>query len=395
MAEIALDRATRRFPDGTLGVDDLSLQIIDGEFMVLVGPSGSGKSTALRMIAGLEEISSGTISIGDKVVNDLPPRDRDIAMVFQNYALYPHMTVYDNMAFGLSLRGVPKQEIQTRVEQAADLLDIKEYLHRKPRQLSGGQRQRVAMGRAIVREPTAFLMDEPLSNLDAKLRVQMRTEIERLHRRLATTTVYVTHDQVEAVTMADRVAVLRSGRLQQVDTPQRLYDHPVNVFVAGFIGSPAMNIVVATLQAEDGRVAVRFAGHELMIPRRAVLEDYVGGEVILGIRPEDFEDPDLVVGTSLVGLVEVQITLVETLGAETVAYFEVEAPRVQIQDTLDLEADKVRAGVPTQLPAKEGHSIFTARLNPKTRIGEGQKTKLAVDLERLYFFHPETAVNLL
>jgi multiple sugar transport system ATP-binding protein len=395
MAQIVLDHATRRFPDGTLGVDDLSLEIVDGEFMVLVGPSGSGKSTALRMIAGLEEITEGIIRIGENVVNDLPPRDRDIAMVFQNYALYPHMTVYDNMAFGLSLRGVPKQDIQTRVEQAADLLDIRDYLHRKPRQLSGGQRQRVAMGRAIVREPTAFLMDEPLSNLDAKLRVQMRTEIERLHRRLRTTTVYVTHDQVEAVTMADRVAVLRSGRLQQVDTPQRLYDHPVNVFVGGFIGSPAMNMVVATLQAENGQVAVRFAGHELMIPSMAALNGCLGGEVILGIRPEDFEDPELVVGTGSVGLVEVDVTLVETLGAETVAYFDVEAPKVRIQDTLDLEADKVKAGVPTQLPTKEGHSVFTARLNPKTRIGEGQKTKLAVDLERLYFFHPETAVNLL
>jgi multiple sugar transport system ATP-binding protein len=395
MAQIVLDHATRRFPDGTLGVDDLSLEIVDGEFMVLVGPSGSGKSTALRMIAGLEEITEGIIRIGENVVNDLPPRDRDIAMVFQNYALYPHMTVYDNMAFGLSLRDVPKQDIQTRVEQAADLLDIRDYLHRKPRQLSGGQRQRVAMGRAIVREPTAFLMDEPLSNLDAKLRVQMRTEIERLHRRLRTTTVYVTHDQVEAVTMADRVAVLRSGRLQQVDTPQRLYDHPVNVFVGGFIGSPAMNMVVATLQAENGQVAVRFAGHELMIPGMAALNGCLGGEVILGIRPEDFEDPELVVGTGSVGLVEVDVTLVETLGAETVAYFDVEAPKVRIQDTLDLEADKVKAGVPTQLPTKEGHSVFTARLNPKTRIGEGQKTKLAVDLERLYFFHPETAVNLM
>ncbi|HYN99292.1 MAG TPA: ATP-binding cassette domain-containing protein, partial [Actinomycetota bacterium] len=230
MAEITLENATRRFPDGTVGVDALNLEIADGEFMVLVGPSGSGKSTALRMIAGLEEISSGNIRIGDKVVNDLPPRDRDIAMVFQNYALYPHMTVFDNMAFGLKLRDVSKEQIQTRVEEAADLLDIRDYLHRKPKQLSGGQRQRVAMGRAIVREPAAFLMDEPLSNLDAKLRVQMRIEIERLHRRLNTTTVYVTHDQVEAVTMADRVAVLRGGRLQQVDSPQKLYDHPVNVF---------------------------------------------------------------------------------------------------------------------------------------------------------------------
>ncbi|HEX2180300.1 MAG TPA: sn-glycerol-3-phosphate ABC transporter ATP-binding protein UgpC [Actinomycetota bacterium] len=393
MAQIVLENATRRFPDGTLGVDNLDLQIADGEFMVLVGPSGSGKSTALRMIAGLEEISSGEIRIGDKVVNDLPPRDRDIAMVFQNYALYPHMTVFENMAFGLKLRDVAKEEIQSRVEQAADLLDIRQYLHRKPRQLSGGQRQRVAMGRAIVREPAAFLMDEPLSNLDAKLRVQMRTEIERLHRRLNTTTVYVTHDQVEAVTMADRVAVLRGGRLQQVDTPQELYASPVNLFVAGFIGSPAMNMVIARLEADDGAVSVRFADHELTIPRAAGLEDQVGKDVVLGIRPEDFEDPDLVAGNASVGMIEVDITLVETLGAETVAYFEVEAPRVEIQDTKDLEADQ-RRGAPAQKASREGHSIFTTRLNPKTQIGEGQKAKLAVDLERLYFFHPETGENL-
>jgi multiple sugar transport system ATP-binding protein len=393
MAQIVLESATRRFPDGTIGVDNLDLQIADGEFMVLVGPSGSGKSTALRMIAGLEEISSGEIRIGDKVVNDLPPRDRDIAMVFQNYALYPHMTVFENMAFGLKLRDVAKEEIQSRVEQAAELLDIRQYLHRKPRQLSGGQRQRVAMGRAIVREPAAFLMDEPLSNLDAKLRVQMRTEIERLHRRLNTTTVYVTHDQVEAVTMADRVAVLRGGRLQQVDTPQELYASPVNLFVAGFIGSPAMNMVIARLEADNGAVSVRFADHELTIPSATGLEDRIGKDVVLGIRPEDFEDPDLVAGNTSVDVIEVDVTLVETLGAETVAYFEVEAPRVEIQDTKDLESDK-RPGAPAQKPSREGHSIFTTRLSPKTQIGEGQKAKLAVDLERLYFFHPETGENL-
>jgi multiple sugar transport system ATP-binding protein len=394
MAEITLENATRRFPDGTLGVDALNLEIADGEFMVLVGPSGSGKSTALRMIAGLEEISSGQIRIGDKVVNDLPPRDRDIAMVFQNYALYPHMTVFDNMAFGLKLRDVDKADIQTRVEQAAELLDISQYLHRKPKQLSGGQRQRVAMGRAIVREPAAFLMDEPLSNLDAKLRVQMRIEIERLHRRLNTTTVYVTHDQVEAVTMADRVAVLRGGRLQQVDSPQRLYDHPVNVFVAGFIGSPAMNLATADLALSGGRIAVKFAGHTLTIPMAEELKEFIGHQVILGIRPEGFEDPDLVAGSTSVDHVEVQTTLVETLGAETVVYFEVEAPKVQIQDTMDLEADK-RRGVPAHKPTTEGHSIFTARLNPRTSVGEGQRVKLAVDVDRLYFFDPATGENLL
>jgi multiple sugar transport system ATP-binding protein len=288
---------------------------------------------------------------------------------------------------------VPKEEIQTRVEHAAELLDIREYLHRKPRQLSGGQRQRVAMGRAIVRDPAAFLMDEPLSNLDAKLRVQMRTEIERLHRRLNTTTVYVTHDQVEAVTMADRVAVLRGGRLQQVDTPQRLYAHPVNVFVAGFIGSPAMNMVTATLESSDGQINVRFAGHELTIPPVVGLEDHLGKEVILGIRPEDFEDPDLIAGHTSVDLIEVEIALVETLGAETVAYFEVEAPKVQIQDTKDLEADR-RKDTPAQKASQAGHSIFTARLSPKTQFGERQRVKLAVDLDRLYFFNPRSGENL-
>ncbi len=393
MAEITLENATRRFPDGTVGVDALNLQIADGEFMVLVGPSGSGKSTALRMIAGLEEITSGDIRIGDKVVNDLPPRDRDIAMVFQNYALYPHMTVFENMAFGLKLRDVPKEQIQTRVEEAADLLDIRQYLHRKPKQLSGGQRQRVAMGRAIVREPAAFLMDEPLSNLDAKLRVQMRIEIERLHRRLNTTTVYVTHDQVEAVTMADRVAVLRGGRLQQVDSPQRLYDQPVNVFVAGFIGSPAMNLVTAGLALSGGNLAIKFADHNLTVPMIDELKDRIGHDVIMGIRPEDFEDPELVAGNTSTGVIEVETTLVETLGAETVTYFEVASPRVQIQDTMDLEADK-RHGAPAQKATQEGHSIFTARLNPRTAIAEGRRVKLAVDLGRLYFFDPETGKNL-
>ena len=394
MAEIALEKATRRFPDGTLGVDALDLHIADGEFMVLVGPSGSGKSTALRMIAGLEEISSGDIRIGDKVVNDLPPRDRDIAMVFQNYALYPHMTVFENMAFGLKLRDVPKDQIQSRVEEAADLLDIRQYLHRKPKQLSGGQRQRVAMGRAIVREPSAFLMDEPLSNLDAKLRVQMRIEIERLHRRLGTTTVYVTHDQVEAVTMADRVAVLRGGKLQQVDSPQTLYDNPVNLFVAGFIGSPAMNMVTASLELSAGNISIRFAGHELEMPMVAELKEHIGHDVVLGIRPEGFEDPELVAGTTSVGHIEVELSLVETLGAETVAYFEVASPKVQIQDAIELEADK-RHGTPAYKPTSEGHSIFTARLNSRTAVTEGQRVKLAVDLDRLYFFDTVTGENLL
>jgi multiple sugar transport system ATP-binding protein len=397
MAQIVLEEVTRRFPDGTVGVGNLSLNILDGEFIVLVGPSGSGKSTALRMIAGLEEISSGTIRIDDRVVNDLPPRDRDIAMVFQSYALYPHMTVFDNMAFALKLRNVPKGEIRERVEEAADMLGIKELLHRKPRQLSGGQRQRVAMGRAIVREPAAFLMDEPLSNLDAKLRVQMRTEIEGLHRRLGTTTVYVTHDQVEAVTMADRVAVLRGGVLQQVDTPQNLYERPDNVFVGGFIGSPAMNMVMATIETRDGQTTASFAEHRITVPDTYGLSAYAGQEVILGIRPEDFEDPELLPGQVAVQLLQVTISLIETLGAETVVYFEVEAPPVQTRDTIELAADRARASdageISRQIAARE-HMMFTARLNPKTRISEGQTVKLAVDLGRLYFFNPQTGESI-
>jgi len=270
MAEIVLDDVSKVYADGTLAVSDLSLDIEDGEFVVLVGPSGCGKTTALRMIAGLESISGGTLSIDDRVVNGVPPKERDIAMVFQNYALYPHMTVYDNMAFGLKLRKLPKTEIDRRVREAGDILGLDDLLQRKPKALSGGQRQRVAMGRAIVREPKAFLMDEPLSNLDAKLRVQMRTEIARIQHELNVTTIYVTHDQVEAMTMGDRVAVIRKGKLQQVDTPQRLYDHPVNLFVAGFIGSPAMNMVEATLSTSNGAAIVEFGGQKLSVPPEVV-----------------------------------------------------------------------------------------------------------------------------
>src|SRR5579862_6172448 len=294
MARIALDHVEKVYGAGVQAIDDLSLDIRHGEFMVLVGPSGCGKSTALRSIAGLEEITGGTISIGDRVVNDLPPKDRDIAMVFQNYALYPHMTVEANLAFGLKLRHTPKAEIKRRVGEAAALLGLEPYLNRKPAALSGGQRQRVAMGRAIVREPQAFLMDEPLSNLDAKLRVSMRAALNQLHERLHTTTVYVTHDQVEAMTLGQRVCVLRDGRLQQVDTPQALFESPVNLFVAGFIGSPAMNFVLADFVREDGP-AVSFAGYRLPVPASVLeskpgLDNYLGRKVILGIRPSDFED---------------------------------------------------------------------------------------------------------
>ncbi len=296
MAEIVLDDVSKVYADGTLAVSDLSLDIEDGEFVVLVGPSGCGKTTALRMIAGLESISGGTLSIDDRVVNGVPPKERDIAMVFQNYALYPHMTVYDNMAFGLKLRKLPKTEIDRRVREAGDILGLDDLLQRKPKALSGGQRQRVAMGRAIVREPKAFLMDEPLSNLDAKLRVQMRTEIARIQHELNVTTIYVTHDQVEAMTMGDRVAVIRKGKLQQVDTPQRLYDHPVNLFVAGFIGSPAMNMVEAKISTSNGAAIVEFGGHTLSVPPE-VVASHAGlarasrdRPSSLGLRPEDIED---------------------------------------------------------------------------------------------------------
>src|SRR5712671_6308064 len=297
MAQIIMDHVEKAYPGGVKAVDELSLDIADGEFMVLVGPSGCGKSTALRSIAGLEEISSGTVSIGDRVVNDLPPKDRDIAMVFQNYALYPHMTVEQNLAFGLQLRKTPKDEIKRRVDEAAKMLGLEPYLKRKPGALSGGQRQRVAMGRAIVREPQAFLMDEPLSNLDAKLRVSMRASLNQLHERLGVTTVYVTHDQVEAMTLGNRVAVLRDGRLQQVDSPQALFEAPVNLFVAGFIGSPAMNFVTADLVRDDGPT-VTFAGYKLDVPASVIeakpgLESYFGRKIILGIRPSDFEDASL------------------------------------------------------------------------------------------------------
>src|SRR6202050_1290472 len=297
MAQIILDHVEKTYSGDVKAIDDLSLDVKDGEFMVFVGPSGCGKSTALRSIAGLEEITAGKIQIGDRVVNDLPPKDRDIAMVFQNYALYPHMTVEQNLAFGLQLRKTPKEEIKRRVDEAAQMLGLEQYLKRKPAALSGGQRQRVAMGRAIVREPQAFLMDEALSNLDAKLRVSMRGSLKQLHERLGVTTVYVTHDQVEAMTLGNRVCVLRDGRLQQVDTPQHLFEAPVNLFVAGFIGSPAMNFVTAEL-VMDGGPAVTFAGYKLsvpddLIPARPGLDGYFGREVILGIRPSDFEDAGL------------------------------------------------------------------------------------------------------
>src|SRR5688572_27990425 len=342
MAEIVLDHVSKVYgAEGPSDVSDLNLNVEDGEFIVLVGPSGCGKTTALRMVAGLESITDGTITIGDRVVNTVPPKERDIAMVFQNYALYPHMTVYDNMAFGLKLRKLAKEEIDRRVREAAGILGLEEFLERKPKALSGGQRQRVAMGRAIVREPKAFLMDEPLSNLDAKLRVQMRSEIARIQHELGVTTLYVTHDQTEAMTMGDRVAVIRKGVLQQADTPQFLYDHPRNLFVAGFIGSPAKNMVDADLARSNGAGAVEFGGLRLDIPEqvfadRPDLKAYVGKRVVLGIRPEDMEDTTLASDAPPGRRIRATVSLREALGAEVLVHFAVSAPPVLTDDTREL-----------------------------------------------------------
>src|SRR5215213_5769015 len=359
MAEIKLENVTKRFPDGYEAVRDMSLDIKDGEFMILVGPSGCGKSTALRMIAGLEDITDGELRIGGDVVNQLAPKDRDIAMVFQNYALYPHMTVRENMGFALRLRGEDKEEINKKVEDSARILDLEPHLDRKPSQLSGGQRQRVAMGRAIVRDPAAFLMDEPLSNLDAKLRVQMRTEVSRIQQRLGTTTVYVTHDQTEAMTLGDRVAVMRAGVLQQVDSPRELYNNPRNLFVAGFIGSPAMNFF--TGHVEDGKVRLPFG--DVPLPEGV----QAGGEVITGIRPEDFEDAQLTGDLPNHLVFEAPIELVESMGSEIYAYFPVEAPAAQSEELAELAAD---SGL-TDVPSAGGEAQVVARLAPESEVKEG------------------------
>jgi multiple sugar transport system ATP-binding protein len=394
VAEIAYEHVSKVYPDGTQAVHDLELEIGDGELMVLVGPSGCGKTTALRMLAGLEEITEGEIKIGDRVVNDLTPRDRDIAMVFQSYALYPHMTVADNLAFGLKLRKLPKKEVKERVQRAARILQIEEFLKRKPRALSGGQRQRVAMGRAIVREPQAFLMDEPLSNLDAKLRVQMRAEIHQLQRRLGVTTIYVTHDQVEAMTMGDRVAVMNAGHLQQVDTPQVLYDHPVNEFVAGFIGSPSINLVESELARNDGRLEVSLGEHKLTVDdqvarNRSGLADHVGKKVILGIRPEDFEDASIESDAPPDRRIEVTADLTEPLGSEVLVHFSTEATGV----VSSAAAADVGEDAEVRLGQEEDEEVTTrlvARVSPKSRIAVGSEIELVVDTTRLYFFDPET-----
>ncbi len=387
MAQIVLDQVHKVYAGGVSAVEALNLDISDGEFMVLVGPSGCGKSTALRMIAGLEEITSGTIQIGDRVVNELPPKDRDIAMVFQNYALYPHMTVEQNLAFGLQLRKTPKPEIKERVRDAAKMLGLDDLLKRKPAALSGGQRQRVAMGRAIVREPQAFLMDEPLSNLDAKLRVSMRASLSQLHSRLGVTTVYVTHDQIEAMTLGHRVCVLRDGKLQQVDTPQNLFDSPVNLFVAGFIGSPAMNFAAAKLVREDGP-AVTFAGLKLPVPQdvldgRPGLDGYFGKDLIVGIRPSDFEDASL--GDGQWARMPVTADVVEELGSEIHVIFTIDAPPVEQTTTAALAPAAVDEA-DVAIPLAQGKSQWTARVNARSAVRGGRALELGVDTRNLQFF---------
>ncbi len=395
MAQITLDRIDKVYSGGVKAIDQMSLEVKDGEFMVLVGPSGCGKSTALRSIAGLEEISSGTISIGDRVVNDLPPKDRDIAMVFQNYALYPHMTVEQNLAFGLQLRKTPKDEIKRRVNDAAKMLGLDQYLKRKPAALSGGQRQRVAMGRAIVREPQAFLMDEPLSNLDAKLRVSMRASLNQLHERLGVTTIYVTHDQVEAMTLGHRVCVMRDGRLQQVDTPQHLFESPVNLFVAGFIGSPAMNFVDAELTRDDGP-SVAFAGYKFPVPstlieNRPGLDQYFGRKVILGIRPSDFEDATL--ADASWARMPVKVGVTEELGSEIHVIFTIDAPPVEHSSITDAatgddgQDESVAALV-------GGKSLWTARVSARSTVRPNTNLELAVDTNQLQFFDADSGLSI-
>jgi multiple sugar transport system ATP-binding protein len=380
MAEIVLDGVTKVFGNDVIAVNDVSLEIRDGEFMVLVGPSGCGKSTILRILAGLEEVTVGEITIGGRDVTDLPPKDRDIAMVFQNYALYPHMTVEQNLGFGLRLRKTAKDEQKRRVADAAKILGLDPLMDRRPAELSGGQRQRVAIGRAMVREPLAFLMDEPLSNLDAKLRVQMRAELLRLHERLRTTTVYVTHDQIEAMTLGHRVAVLRDGVLQQIDTPQNLYMHPANLFVAAFIGSPPMNLVEAELRGGS----LRFADFEL--PCTSDLSGYTGSTVILGIRPSDLEDHDVWRSDSM-PTIEVEADVTEELGSEVNVLFRVDAPPVatdEIRAAGDVDDDEIL------LAADEPRCVFCARVDARTKVKPGGKITLSLDPDRFHYFDPQT-----
>jgi len=389
VAAIELEQLTKVYSDGTRAVRELDLDVGDGEFVVFVGPSGCGKTTALRMIAGLEDITSGTVRVGGEVVNDLPPKARDIAMIFQNYALYPHMNAYDNMAFGLKMRGLDRAEIRRRVESAAEILGLADVLAKRPRHLSGGQRQRVAMGRAIVREPAAFLMDEPLSNLDAKMRVQVRAEIARIQRDLKVTTVYVTHDQSEAMTLGDRVCVMRGGLLQQVDRPQVLYDRPANLFVAGFIGSPAMNLVEAELAERNGGLVASFGPHELafapeLVAERPALRRYVGRRVALGVRPEDIADepgPDD-------ARLEITVDIREDMGSEVFLHFAVDAPPVKAEELRELVGDEAVEAADAQ--THHHGSPFIAKVARGTGAREGDQASLTVNTRLLHAFDLDT-----
>ena len=400
MAEITLEGVTKVFADGTEAVHTLDLHVPDGKLVVLVGPSGCGKTTVLRMVAGLEDLTGGTIVIGDRVVNEVPPGERDIAMVFQNYALYPHMTVYQNMALSLKIRKLKKDEMNRRVEDAAKVLHLEELLKKRPRELSGGQRQRVAMGRAIVREPQAFLMDEPLSNLDAKLRVQMRAEILRIQQDLQVTTIYVTHDQTEAMTLGDLVVVMNKGVLQQVASPQELYAHPTNLFVGGFIGSPAMNLVEATVSIADGATFVAFANQRLRVPpevvaARPALAGFVGRPLILGIRPEDMDDAALAPSSDPDSRFPVTIDLHEGMGSDVYLHYSVDAPPVVTDDTRDLASDiDAKALEDLETQASEHKTTFITRASPETSARVGERSEIWVDTRKLYFFDPATGESI-
>jgi multiple sugar transport system ATP-binding protein len=402
MAEITLEQLTKVYPDGTRAVTELDLDVAAGEFVVFVGPSGCGKTTALRMIAGLETITQGTVKIDGQVVNDLPPKDRDIAMVFQNYALYPHMNAAKNMGFALKMRGLSRDEIDRRVREAARILGLTESLQKKPRTLSGGQRQRVAMGRAIVRNPQAFLMDEPLSNLDAKLRVEMRAEIARIQRDLGVTTIYVTHDQTEAMTMGDRVAVMRAGFLQQVDAPQVLYQRPRNLFVAEFIGSPAMNLIMADLARENGDLWARFGGHRLRLAESTIvehrgLEGFEGRQVVLGIRPEDMEDASILREAPEDRRLSVVCDIREDLGSEVYVHFNVAGEPVDSEEVVEAMTIDALEDEEARIAAERARGTgvpFVARLERMTEARERTPLELAVDVNRLHFFDPESGLRV-
>ena len=390
MGAIKISSVGKVYPNGTRALEDVNIEINDGEFVVLVGPSGCGKTTLLRMVAGLEDITEGEISIADNIVNEVAPKDRDIAMVFQNYALYPHMSVYDNMAFSLKLRKLPKDEIDKKVKDAAKTLEIDELLERKPKALSGGQRQRVAMGRAIVRSPQAFLMDEPLSNLDAKLRVQMRAELGQLHTQLETTTLYVTHDQVEAMTMGDRVAVIRKGILQQIDTPREIYLYPKNIFVAGFIGSPSMNFVYATATKSGKGMKIIFGDDEVKVASAPeALASYEGKEIVVGIRPEAFEDSVYANNKEFSEQVGIKVSLLEQLGSDTYVHFYKDIKPVQTEAIEEILADEGE-----DISVLGSETKFIARINPNSTVEEGQEINLAIDPSKLHYFDPDSGLAI-